>query len=47
MWAAAGFHTDDPVWLQCARLGENALIFFGVDIVGDYRQLIAAAHGFA
>ena len=47
MRATAGFHADDPVWLQGACLGENALIFFGIDIVGHYRKLIAAAHGFA
>jgi hypothetical protein len=47
MRAAAGFDADDAFRRQRARFGENALIFFGVDVVGDHRQLPGVAHGFA
>jgi len=47
MRAAAGFDADNSFRLQGASLGENALIFFGVDIVGHHRQLPGVAHGFA
>ncbi len=39
MRAAAGFHTDDAFRRQRARFGEDALIFFGIDVVSDHRQL--------
>ena len=44
MRAAAGLHANNALRLQCARLGQDALILFGVDIVSDYRQMICIAH---
>ena len=46
MRAAAGFHTDDAFRRQRARFGEDALIFFGIDVVSDHRQLPGIAHRF-
>ncbi len=46
MRAAARFHADNALRLQGARFGEDALIFFGVDIVGHHGQLILVAHRF-
>ena len=47
MRAAARFHAHDALRLQRARLGEDALILFGVDIVRDHRQVIRVAHRLA
>ena len=47
MRAAAGFHTDDAFRRQRARFGEDALIFFGIDVVSDHRQLPGITHRFA
>ena len=47
MRAAAGFYTDNAFRGQRARFGEDALIFFGIDVVSDHRQLPGIAHRFA
>ena len=44
MRAAAGLHAHDALRRQRARLGQDALILFGVDIVGHHRQVIRVAH---
>ncbi|MNC48145.1 hypothetical protein D3C75_972440 [compost metagenome] len=47
MWAAAGFHTDDALGGQGPGFGEDALVFLGVDVVGDHCDLVVVAHGLA
>ena len=47
MWAAARLHAHDALRLKRARLGEDALILFGVDIVSDHRQMVRLAHRLA
>ena len=45
--AAAGFHAHDALGGQGTADGQDALIFLGVDVVGDSHQVVFAAHGFA
>jgi hypothetical protein len=45
--AAAGFHPHDALGWQRAADGEQALVFLGVDVVGDGHQVVLVAHGFA
>ena len=47
MRAAAGFNAHDALGVQRAGHGEQALVFFGVDVVGDDNDVPALAHGFA
>jgi hypothetical protein len=45
--ASAGFYPHDAVSGQGAAYGEQALVFLGVDVVGDGDQVVLPAHGFA
>ena len=47
MRAAASFYAHDALGGQGTAQGEQALVFLGVDVVGDGDQLVACAHGFA
>ncbi len=47
MRAAARLHAHDALRLQRTRLGQDALIFFGVDIVGHHRKMVGVAHRLA
>jgi putative NIF3 family GTP cyclohydrolase 1 type 2 len=47
MRAAAGFHAHDAFWRQRAGHREQALVFLGVDVVGDDHQAPALAHRLA
>src|SRR5205085_677783 len=45
--ATAGLDPADPLGRQCAAAGEEFGILAGVDVVGDRRNLVLAAHPFA
>ena len=45
--AAAGFHAQDALRRKRAADGEQALVFLGVDVVGDGHQVVLVAHGLA
>ena len=45
--AAAGLHAHDALGLQRAGHGEQALVFLGVDVVGDDDEVVALAHRLA
>ena len=45
--AAAGFHAQDALCGQGAADGEQALVFLGVDVVGDGDEVVVIAHGLA
>lgn len=45
--AAAGFHAHDAFGGQGAADGEQALVFLGVDVVGDGDEVVFVAHGLA
>ena len=47
MRAAAGLHAHDAFGGQRAAHGQDALVFLGVDVVGDGDQVVVVAHGFA
>ena len=47
MRAAAGLHTHDALGLQRAGHREQALVFLGVDVVGDDEQVPALTHRLA
>jgi hypothetical protein len=47
VWATARFHTHDALRGQRTADGEQALVFFGVDIVGDGDEVVFVSHGFA
>ncbi len=47
MRTAARFHPYDALWLKRTRLGQDALILFGVDIVSHHRKMIGVAHRLA
>ena len=47
MRAAAGLHAHDALGLQRAAYGQQALVFLGVDVVGDRDEVVALAHGLA
>ena len=45
--AAAGFHAQDALGGQGTADGEQALVFLGVDVVGDGDEVVVIAHGLA
>jgi len=45
--AAARFNAHDAVGIQCTTDREQALVFFGVDVVGDGHQVPFLTHAFA
>lgn len=45
--AAARLHTHDALGGQGTADGQDALVFLGVDVVGDGHQVVFFAHGFA
>lgn len=45
--AAAGLHAQDALRWQGATHREQALVFLGVDVVGDGDQIVVVAHGLA
>src|SRR5690606_31754666 len=45
--AAAGFYTQDALGGQGAADGQQALVFLGVDVVGDGDEVVVISHGFA
>ena len=45
--AAAGFHAQDALRRKRAAHGEQALVFLGVDVVGDGDEVVVIAHGLA
>ncbi len=47
MGAAACFNAHDAIGIQGTTDSEQALIFFGVDVVGDGHQVPLLAHAFA
>ena len=47
VWAAAGFNTYDAVRRQRVVGDEELGVFFGIDVVGDDRALIAIAQAAA
>ena len=47
MWTTTGFHPHDAFGRQGTADGQQALVFFGVDVVGDGDQVVFVAHGFA
>ena len=47
VWAAAGLHPHDAFGGQRAAFGQQALVFLGVDVIGDGDQVVFVAHAFA
>ena len=47
VWAAACFYAHDALGVQRAAHRQQALVFFGVDVVGDRHQIVFRFHAFA
>ena len=45
--ATASFDAHDAIGFECAADSQQALVFFGVDVVGDGHQVPFLAHAFA
>src|SRR3989344_4028605 len=45
--AATGLHAHDAVRVQRAGHGQQAMVFLGVDVVGDDDEVVVLAHGLA
>jgi hypothetical protein len=47
MRTASGFNTHNAICRQGLGRNQKSLIFFGIDIIGDHRQLILITHTLA
>ena len=47
MWTAARFDADDAVGSERRVINEKLCVLFGVDVVGDHRDVVRTAEALA
>ena len=46
VWGSPPVSTHDAIWFRkCAGSSQQALVFFGVDVIGDHDEVVVLAHG--